>query len=73
MVKGMLERALRRYEDSDPAIRMRAKLFFLIYLMILVILPVAITYSALSHLHNPARGPAFLQTPGFLSQLHGSG
>ena len=56
MFRGMLDRALRRYEESDPAIRMRAKLFFLIYLMILVILPVAITYSAWSHLHNPALG-----------------
>ncbi|MCU0275804.1 MAG: ATP-binding protein [Acidobacteria bacterium] len=56
MFQEIMNRALRRYEGSDPAIRMRAKLFFLIYLLILVILPVAITYSAWSHLRNPTLG-----------------
>jgi signal transduction histidine kinase len=56
MFKGVMDRALRRYEGADPAVRMRAKLFFLIYLVILVLLPVAIAYSGWSHLHNPALG-----------------
>ncbi|MBN2346339.1 MAG: response regulator [Candidatus Aminicenantes bacterium] len=56
MIRKWLERAMRHYEGADPIIRMKAKLFFLIYLLILFILPLAIAYSAISHLHNPTLG-----------------
>ncbi len=56
MLKGLLDRAMRRYESADPVIRMKAKFFFLLHLLIMIIIPVAMTYSGCSHLHNPNMG-----------------
>ncbi len=56
MFKGLLDRAMRRYEGADPVMRMKAKFFFLVYLLILAVVPIAIAYSAWSQLHNPALG-----------------
>ncbi len=56
MRKGMLDRAVRRYEGADPVIRMKAKFFFLLHLLVMLIIPVAIGYSACSHLNNPDLG-----------------
>ncbi len=56
MFKDLLNRAMRSYEGADPVMRMKAKFFFLVYLLILVVVPIAIAYSAWSQLHNPAMG-----------------
>ena len=56
MLKGMLDRAVRRYEGADPVIRMKAKFFFLLHLLVMLIIPIAIGYSACSHLNNPDLG-----------------
>ena len=56
MFKGLLNRAMRRYEGADPVIRMKAKFFFLFYILILTVIPIAIAYSAWSQLHNPLLG-----------------
>ena len=56
MFKGLLGHAMRRYEDADPVMRMKANFFFLFYLLILAVIPIAIAYSAWSQLHNPALG-----------------
>ncbi len=56
MLKGMLDRAVRRYEGADPVIRMKAKFVFLLHLLVMLIIPVAIGYSACSHLNNPDLG-----------------
>jgi signal transduction histidine kinase len=56
MFTATLKRAMRRYEGADPVIRMKAKFFFLVYLLILAVIPVAIAYSAWSQLHNPILG-----------------
>jgi len=56
MLKGVLDRAMKRYEGADPVIRMKAKFFFLLHLFIMVLIPIAMAYSACSQLHNPAMG-----------------
>jgi signal transduction histidine kinase/ActR/RegA family two-component response regulator len=56
MFKGMLDRALHRYEKADPVIRMKAKFLLLLHLLVMAIIPVAIAYSAWSHLRNPELG-----------------
>jgi signal transduction histidine kinase len=56
MFRGMLDRAMRHYEGADPVIRMKAKFFFLAYLLVMAVIPIAIAYSACSHLQNPVLG-----------------
>ncbi len=56
MLKGVLDRAMKRYEGADPVIRMKAKFFFLLHLFIMVLIPIAMAYSACSQLHNPDMG-----------------
>ncbi|HQF07011.1 MAG TPA: hypothetical protein PLM53_01520 [Spirochaetota bacterium] len=52
----ILERALRKYENSDIVIQMKARFFFFLCLIILVILPVTISYTTYLHLQNPVLG-----------------
>lgn len=52
----ILDRALHKYENSDIVIQMKARFFFFLCLIILIILPVTISYTACLHLQNPILG-----------------
>jgi signal transduction histidine kinase/ActR/RegA family two-component response regulator len=56
MFNTILNRVMGRYAGADPVMRMKAKFFFLIYLLILAVIPIAIAYSAWTQLHNPVLG-----------------
>lgn len=55
-MRHLLDRALKKYESSDLVIQMKARFFFFLCLIILVILPVTISYTAYLHLQNPILG-----------------
>ena len=55
MFRGMLDRAMRHYEGADPVIRMKAKFFFLAYLLVMAVIPIAIAYSACSHNYSTCK------------------
>ncbi|MBP7582577.1 MAG: response regulator [Spirochaetes bacterium] len=54
MIKKLIRRAMRNYEDTNLVVRMKAKLFMLCCLMVLIVLPVIIAYSAYNEVRNPA-------------------
>ena len=56
VMQALLKRMTRSYEGTDPVIRMKAKLFILLALLMLAIVPVVIFYSAYGQLHNQALG-----------------
>lgn len=56
MIQELLNRAMRNYEGANIVIRMKAKLFLLICLSILLFIPAVIGYSVYSQVSNPARG-----------------
>jgi len=53
---AVLDRAIRRYDDADAAMRMKARIFLLVTLLMLAIVPILIAYSAYTQAHNPAFG-----------------
>jgi signal transduction histidine kinase len=52
----VLDRAIRRYDGADAAMRMKVRVFLLATLLMLAIVPILIAYSSYGQLHNPALG-----------------
>ncbi len=52
----ILDRVLQKYENSDFVVQMKVRFFFFLCLIILVLLPVLIIYTAFLHLQNPTLG-----------------
>jgi len=52
----LLNKALGNYEAADIATRMKARLFFILSLFMLVLLPITISYTAYLHLSYPTYG-----------------
>ncbi len=50
----ILDKAFKRYEDSDLITQMKVRFFFFLCLIMLILIPVIMFYSAYAHLHNPA-------------------
>jgi two-component sensor histidine kinase len=55
-MQKILDRILKKYEAADLAIQMKARIVFIICLVILGIIPILILYSASAHLINPDFG-----------------
>ncbi len=51
---AILDRILQRYENTDFLVRMKARFFFFLCLVLLLFIPIIMSYSAYAHLHNPA-------------------
>ena len=52
----LLDRAIHRYDGMGAAMRMKVRIFLLITLFMLAIVPILIAYSAYSQRNNPALG-----------------
>ncbi|HOD13595.1 MAG TPA: histidine kinase dimerization/phosphoacceptor domain -containing protein [Spirochaetota bacterium] len=52
----LLDRLLKHYETADVVLQMKARLLFILCLIILGIIPVVASYSAYAHFNNPDFG-----------------